>query len=78
MDQQRPRQQSPSLWFLGSALLVMAFNGWYYVDFQTQHDGRHRMRSVDTVEDATTPLTSVGGDVEIAMLLSFPNSVSVT
>jgi hypothetical protein len=56
----------------------MAFNGWCYVDFQKQRDGRHRIRSVDTVEDATTPLTSVGSDVEIALLLSFPNSVSVT
>ena len=78
MDQQRPRQQRPSLCFLGAALLVMGFNAWYYVDFQEKNDGRHRIRSVDAVK-AAAPLSGRDGDgMEIALLLSFPNSVRVT
>jgi hypothetical protein len=80
MDQQRPSQQRPSLCFLGTALLVMAFNAWYFVDFQERSaaDGRHRIRSVDTFAANDSPLASGGDAIEIALLLSFPNSVRVT
>jgi hypothetical protein len=81
MDQQRPsHQQQPSLCFLGAALLVMAFNAWYFVDFQerTATDGQHQIRSVDTSAANDSPLASRGNAIEIALLLSFPNSVRVT